>query len=266
MIQNNKNIYLSTKEELIRTIVPKSTRTYRAISNEQLIELTLNSIEGAGFTLDRESYSSARNGNVANGKFTIKNVADKEMQLQIGFQNSYNRSLSLKFAIGTRIFICQNGNVSGDYGAFKKKHMGEIQTFTPMHITEYIKQAGEAFEKMQRERERMKEIQISKRIQSELLGRMFIEENLLQSTQMNIIYDELKHPTHDYDCPNSMWEFYQFTVFSMKELHPSLWMGAHIKAHEFFVNNSNIERKTYDVEYAEIENLNFPHPQLEMFS
>ena len=44
-------------------------------------------------------YSSAREGKVANGKFTIKNVADSEMQLQIGWQNSYDRSMSLKFAI-----------------------------------------------------------------------------------------------------------------------------------------------------------------------
>jgi hypothetical protein len=126
-----KNIYEATKAMLINTELPEQTRTYKPVSHEQLIDLTLESIYQAGFELQTELYSSARNGNVANGRFAIKNVADNEMQLQIGWQNSYDKSLSLKFAIGTKIFICNNGSVSGDYGAFKKKHQGEIQTFTP---------------------------------------------------------------------------------------------------------------------------------------
>ena len=129
--------YGTTKGMLLAAPLPEQTRTYKPVSHAQLMDLTLESIHQAGFELQTELYSSARNGNVANGKFAIRNVADSEMQLQIGWQNSYDKSLSLKFAIGTRIFICENGCVSGDYGAFKKKHQGEIQTFTPQAITEY---------------------------------------------------------------------------------------------------------------------------------
>jgi len=226
--------YKTQKEVLLTTPLPTETRTYKPISHAELIDLTLESIHTSGFILDKEIYSSAKEGNVANGKFTIKNVADEEMQLQIGWQNSYDKSLSLKFAIGTQIFICKNGCVSGDFGAFKKKHMGEIQTFTPETIVEYIKRSGEAFERIQKEREAMKEIEISKRIQSELIGRMLIEEEIIQSTQANIIKNELKHPTFDYKCEGSLWELYNYTTFSMKELHPSLWMNNHIKVHKFF--------------------------------
>lgn len=232
--------YNSTKGMLLAAPLPQQTKTYKPISHEQLMDLTLESIHQAGFSLDQELYTSAREGKVANGKFTIKNVADSEMQLQIGWQNSYDKSLSLKFAIGTKIFICQNGCVSGDYGAFKKKHVGEIQTFTPQAITEYIKGAGDAFRRMQDEREAMKGIEISKRTQAELIGRMIIEEKFIESTQLNIIRKELEHPTHNYGAENSLWELYQFTTFSMKEVHPSLWMGNHIEAHKFFTEAANI--------------------------
>ena len=157
--------YNTAKGALLAAPIPQETKTYKPISHNQLMDLTLESIYQAGFTLDQELYTSAREGKVANGKFTIKNVADTEMQLQIGWQNSYDKSLSLKFAVGTKIFICANGCVSGDYGAFKKKHVGEIQTFTPQAITEYIKGAGDAFRRMQDEREAMKEIEISKNIE-----------------------------------------------------------------------------------------------------
>ena len=129
--------YNTAKAELLAATIPAQTRTYKPVTHAQLMDLTLESIHQAGFTLDQETYSSARDGKVANGKFSIKNVADKEMQLQIGWQNSYDKSLSLKFAIGTKIFICSNGCVSGDYGAFKKKHVGEIQTFTPQALNTF---------------------------------------------------------------------------------------------------------------------------------
>jgi hypothetical protein len=250
--------YNTAKNTIISTPLPKETRTYKPVSHKELIDLTLESIYQSGFTLDRELYSSAKDGLVANGRFTIKDVRDAEMQLEIGWQNSYDKSLSLKFAIGTRIFICANGCVSGDFGSFKRKHVGEVQTFTPQAIVQYIKQAGEAFERMQKERDAMKEIEITKRIQAELIGRMFIEEKFITSTQLNIIQRELCNPTHDYKSPNSLWELYNFTTFAMKELHPNLWMRNHIDAHSFFVGNSNIVLPTTEIVLV-------PENQLELF-
>jgi len=197
--------YSTTRGMIMTAEVPQQTRTYKPITHSSLIDLTINSIEKAGFTLDKETYSMAQGGAIANGQFSIRNVADKEMQLQIGWQNSYNKSLSLKFAIGARIFICQNGMVHGDMGSFKKRH-----------------------------------IEMTKRVKAELIGRMLIEEQFISSTQMNIMARELESPTHDYGAPDSMWELYNYATFAMKELHPSIRMNNHIKAHNFFVNESGV--------------------------
>ena len=235
-----ENTYEIMERALSEVALPEQTDSYKPVSHQQLIDLTLEGIHRAGFQIDSKLYSSARDGNVANARYTIRNVMDDEMQLMIGFQNSYDKSLSLKWAIGTKIMICSNGCVSGDYGAFKKKHTGEIQTFAPQHITEYIKRAGDTFKQIQDDREKMKTIEISKRTTSELIGRMIIEEEFIQSTQLNIIEKELKHPTYNYNSPNTLWELYQFTSFSMKQLHPSLWMNNHLKAHKFFTEVAGI--------------------------
>jgi hypothetical protein len=234
------NNYSMAKGLLINAELPQQTRTYKPISHQQLMDLTLESIYQAGFELDNETYSGARDGQIGNGKYTIKNVADSEMQLQIGWQNSYDKSLSLKFAIGTRIFICQNGCVSGDFGAFRKKHVGSVQEFTPSAITEYIKRSGDVFQQMQRDREGMKQIEMTKRTSAEIIGRMFLEEEIIQSTQLNIIKREIDNPSFDYGASGSMWELYNHTTLAMKELHPSLWMNNHMKAHSFFVKESGL--------------------------
>lgn len=231
----NTKTYESQKYYLKGAELPKETKTYKPISHGQLIDLTLESIHQAGFKLDKESYSAAKGGNIANGKFSISNVADSEMQLQIGWQNSYDKSLTLKFAIGTNVFICANGVVSGDHGSFKRKHIGDVQIFTPNAITEYIKLSGDGFIQIQKEREIMKHVEIDARLSAELVGRMIIQEEFIQSTQLIIIQKELKKPTYDYKAPGTLWELYQHTTHAMKEVHPSLWMQNHIDAHNFFV-------------------------------
>ena len=248
-----------TKELLLSTPLPQETNTYKPISHEQLIDLTLSGIEKSGFKLETEVYSSAQEGNIANGRYTISNVADSEMKLQIGWQNSYNKQLTLKFALGTQIIICKNGMVSGDFGAFKKKHVGEIQTFTPQAITDYIKSAEEAFKRIQVEREAMKQVEVDKRVISELIGRLYIEEELIQSTQLNIIQRELKKPTHNYGAEGSLWELYQFTTFSMKEIHPRLWMENHMNVHKFFTEQAGIILPSKQIEVGA------KYKQLELF-
>jgi len=253
--------YITTKQSLIDTPVPASTRTYKAISNEQLIDLTLNSIVGAGFKLGVEKYSSARDGQISNGKFTIKSVADSDMELQIAFQNSYNKQISLKFAIGARVFVCENGMVYGDMGAFKRKHQGDVQEFTPTAIIEYIKRAGDVFTQMVKEKEAMKQVEVSKRTKAELIGRAVIEEEFITTTQLNIISRQLYSPEFDYGCPNSMWELYQFCTQAMKDIHPTLWMENHMKAHKFFVNESGILLPNGEIKVPTPGS----HPQAEIF-
>jgi hypothetical protein len=225
------------KARLFSTPLPKETRTYKPVSHRELADTTLKAIHKAGFKLDVQEYTSAREGLVANARYTISDIADSEMQLEIGWQNSYDKTLSLKFAIGTRILICDNGCVSGDMGAFKKKHVGDVKDFTPPRMIEAIKNAGSTFETIQKQRNLMKSIIIDSNKRAEILGRMFLEKDLIGSTQLNIIKEELTKPTHDYKSENSLWELYNHTTFAMKHLHPRLWIDNHVAVHNFFIKN-----------------------------
>jgi hypothetical protein len=239
--------YNSTKQFLINTPLPEQTRTYKPVSHKQLMDLTLEGIHQAGFSLDKEIYSSAKDGLIANGKYLIKDVLDSEMQMQLIWQNSYNKALSLSFSIGAMVLVCTNGMISmRNLNSFRKKHVGEIQTFAPERITEYIKRAGDIFAGLQGDREAMKQVEISKRVQAELIGRMYIEESFLESTQLNIIKRELIKPTFDYNASHSLWELYNFTTFAIGGIHPARWIEDHIDAHRFFVNASGLLINTED--------------------
>lgn len=227
------------KRRLFSTPLPEETRTYKPISHKELANITVKAIKDAGFNIGIQEYFSAKEGLVANARYTITNIADEDMQLEIGWQNSYDKTLSLKFAIGTRIMICENGCVSGNFGAFSKKHMGDIKIFAPEEMEYSIKEAAKVFKTMKEEKDSMKDIKINIKKRAEIVGRLFLERNLIGSTQLNIIKDEIANPTHDYLCKDSLWELYQYVTFSMKEIHPRLWMDHHINIHKFFVELIN---------------------------
>lgn len=243
----------TTTESFLRNVpAPDESRTYKPILHGELIDLTRAGIFEAGFSIEREEYSMASKGNIANGRYLLSNLKDGEMQIQIAWQNSYNKKISLKWAIGIHVFICGNGCVSGDMGAFKKKHMGDIQDFTPKHIAEYLKLSSSVFSEMQQVRDIMKGIPVTEVQVAEMLGRLYFIEDVMGSKQLNIIKDELDHPTYNYGCPGTLWEIYNYVTYALKTIHPTDWMSSHEKVHEFFLRVANIATPENDFQEAVI--------------
>jgi hypothetical protein len=65
---------------------------------------------------------------------------------------------------------------------------------------------------------------------------MVYESDIISTMQLNIIRKELIKPSYDYGVENTLWDLYQHTTHSMKEVHPGSWMSDHMSAHDFFVN------------------------------
>ena len=70
---------------------------------------------------------------------------------------------------------------------------------------------------------------------SELAGRMFIEENILQANQLSILKKEIHKPSFDYGgIGNSAYELYQHVTHALKGAHPLKSSKQFVKTHEFF--------------------------------
>jgi len=231
-----KDNYLSTKESLMTVELPKQTSTYKPVSHLQLMDLTMQGIENSGFQIEREIYESRKNGLVASGKYLLKGIGDNEMQLQAVWQNSYDKSVPLKFVIGAMVLVCENGMISmRSMGEYKHKHISDVQEISPLIIPERIKTAGEIFVGLQGERDQMKAIEVNSKMRSELIGRMFLENEIITGTHLNVIKKQIKNPTHQYNAPNTLWELYQFVTFAIGGFNPN-WVQDHVNAHQFFMD------------------------------
>jgi hypothetical protein len=231
---------MSSKEFLKSLEIPKQTSWYKPVGHGHLMDITQEALDRCNFVLTKEEYTYSAHGSKANGKYHLAWGDDPDMGMMIAWQNSYNKTLSLKFAVGASVFICENGIVKGDMGTFKSKHVGEIQSVTPRLLADYISNAGDTFDKMVIEKKRMQEIEVTKRTTSELMGRLFMEEGIITSTQLNIINRETKKPTFDYGHPGSLWELYNHVTYSLKSASPNTWMQQQIDNHQFFTKEYGI--------------------------
>ena len=228
---NSATLYCG--EDLLRSVPVESTRTYTAIPHGKVIDDVRFFLQKAGLRIKSENYTQCSDGKIAQGNYVISNVEDPEMALQFVWQNSTNKQVSFKAALGTHVFVCSNGCVWGDMGSFKRIHKGSADSDSYKEIERLIGEASDLFGYMIEDKNKMKEVVISKTIQAELLGRMFIEEEIITMTQLGIIKREIENPSFNYGCEGSLWELYQHCTHSFKEIPPRNWMSNQIKCNEF---------------------------------
>jgi hypothetical protein len=243
--------FVVTEEELSYVIIPKETKTYKPVPYYDLIKMTKDGAEEIGLTLINSMYRATANRQVATARYDFTYGTDSEMGLSIAWQNSYNKQVSLKFAIGAHVFVCSNGACFGDIGAFKKKHTGEIQKITPEMIREYLSTATTVYEKMVAQKEKMKTIPVNDRQRAIIVGELYLFNDVLKETQVAIIKREFKKATFNYNAPDTLWELYNIITFALKEVHPADYLEVHGKVHEYFVRTFNLDEDLTSLIYSE---------------
>ena len=222
----------TTTSDFLKSVPVERTNTYTPISHRQIIDETLFLFKKHGLTVQNELYTECLDGKIAQGNYTL-NVQDSEMALELVWQNSTNKQVSFKYAIGSRIFACTNGCIYGDLDAYKRIHKGTADTEAIQKMNEFVSKMESNFQNMITIRDRMKEIEVTKRTCAELIGRLFAEEEIISITQVGIIKRELENPSFDYGVENSLWNFYQHCTHSFKEITPRVWLPKQIELSKF---------------------------------
>lgn len=237
IIFKEKGVKQITRQESILLDIPEATISYCPISNKEIIETTLEELYKNGFNLKSEFHKTDGSSNKFVGAFNVTG-GNSEMDILFGYKNSYDRSMSAGFAFGSNIIVCSNSVVSGEVQMIRK-HTGTANLDLKKGISEGIKKLGDNFLAIEKQLEEMKSIEVTKTIQASLVGRLFIEEELITSQQLGIIKKEIYVESFDYGIKDSMYNLYQAITHSMKVCHPRTFLKDHIKAHKFFQEESS---------------------------
>lgn len=244
----------SAKDMLIACPLPERTETYTPIPHKLIMEQTDSALDSLGFKVKNIRYRSGMEGQLGQAEYHLQYGNDPEMGLMIAWQNSYNKLTSFKYAIGAHVFVCSNGMVAGDLGAYKRKHTGEAESESVYKIKSYLGEAKAIFDQLIKDKEFLKTVNLTTRRMAELMGTMFVEKQIITSTQLNIMKRDFEAPIYDYGVPkNNAWNLYNLATHAFKEDSPRNWLKRHTDLHKFFTSEFNMESPhRYETESVEI--------------
>jgi hypothetical protein len=229
------------------------------VSHKALIDKTKDELIKNGFTITEAFYRSNTSGSIVNATYHISHGNDPDMNLMFAWTNSYDRNHKFKCAVGGYIFLCLNGMILSDTVNRSRRQKGKpAQDEAFESIEDHIVNAKNDFDILLKHKESLKKIKLTKRVQSNILGRLFAEEEILTLTQVATVKREMDDPEHIYVSPDTAWDFYNYITYALKESHPTSWLTDHSRIHDFFVNEYNLNNtgsgtKTPETIIEEIE-------------
>ena len=235
-----RNKFVSASELIEPQIHNLRTESYTPIGNREVIDLINNEAIRNNLTIVSSQFKQSSDGNKTMGYFDI-GTNDSDMGMRAVFKNSYDKSMSFGLALGSVVWICSNGCVSGEI-ALKRKHTGSADDEAKLKVIEGFSMIGDNFLRVREAMLRLKEIEIDRKINAELIGRMFMEHEFINSVQLNIIKKECEKSenfTTIWEPGYSMWDLYNNVTHSLKESHPTTYLHDHINLHQFMMEEVN---------------------------
>ena len=235
----------TTRWHLENADLPNHGKTYTVVSHKSVIENTHQLLKDAGFIIQKEIYRANMNANVAQGIYHVypsqttdqEISSERELGMMFAWTNSYDKSTRFQCAIGAYVSVCYNGMIAGDLMNFKRKHTGSADYDVKVHLADQIKNAEKHYKRIIADKNLMKTVELSKVQQAEMAGILFIEEDLLDTQQVNCVKSELAKSTYNYSVDeNSAWAFYNHVTHALKKAHPRDWMQDSQDFHDFMVS------------------------------
>jgi len=232
----------TTKWSLELAPLPNHGKSYTVVSHKLVIDNTLTLLRDSGFRIKKEIYRANMNANVAQGVYHITPIQttddaiieETELGMMFAWTNSYDKSTRFQCAIGAYVKVCSNGMIAGEMMNFKRKHTGSADREVKVHLSDQIKNAEKYYKRIIQDRDAMKAVSLNCSQQSELVGRLFIDEDLLDTQQLSCVKSEMDKPTFDYNHdPDTAWTFYNHVTHALKKAHPRDWMQDSQDFHDF---------------------------------
>jgi hypothetical protein len=107
-LMNHRGAIELDRHALIRIEAPPPTDTWYPIKHAVVLDRVCETLDGAGFGIEAMQLSVARSEQRFFGVLNLKTKVTNECALAVGIRNSTDQSYPIGFAVGERVFVCDN--------------------------------------------------------------------------------------------------------------------------------------------------------------
>ena len=216
--------------ELAMIKVPERTETYIPVSHQELV----TKIKGAGIDHYKSDPMDTRlevnhRGQQMFGKMTFFDP-DNTMRRCIGFRNSYDKTLPIGVCGGAEVVVCSNLMFVGDIIKMRK-HTQNVEDDIDALIQKLFDDVDRRYDQSIDDRQHMREIEFSDRDTGNYLGQLFVNKDVLNSSQLN------KATKEWFESPvfkeRTLWSAYNAFTEALKTAHPMNALEKYTKLHTF---------------------------------
>ena len=226
-----------TREYLESVALPNHGGRYTPISHKSIIDKVHEELDKRGFNVESELYRASIGGNVANGMYILDQGTDPDMKMMFVWGNSYDKSMRFKCGIG--VYIPKTGNYifAGNISSYARKHTGKADEEAIAMIQTQLNMANVHYADLVASRDILINQTASIRTYSELIGRMFIEKEILNKEQVSTVRDQILNEVVLLDnlTWDNAWNFYNYVATALRMSHPKNWFENQSDTHNFIV-------------------------------
>ena len=214
--------------------VPDQTETYVPVSHQELV----TRIKEAGTKHYNTSPFETKlevnhRGQQMFGSMTFHDgsqLTGSGMNRSIGFRNSYDKTLPIGVCGGAQITVCSNLMFVGDIIKMRK-HTQNVQDDLDVLIQKLFDDVDRRYNTALEDSQSMREIKFSDTQVGDYLGQLFVNEHILNGSQMNKAANEwFESPVFK---ERTLWSAYNACTEALKAAHPSNALEKYTKLHTF---------------------------------
>lgn len=226
--------------EALQVAVPTRTASYMPVGNRDLLEAMENTIGGYGLKIVGADMQVAAKGQQFMGTVKFEAAANSDLQMQMGFRNSYNKSFAVGFGAGASVLVCANGMFLADVKSVRK-HTTEVWRDIEQVCGDQLRYIDDTFQELQDDTVDMQNTMLTASQISKVVTDLWINERVLTAQQMNIMRDGMFYSENFkmYEPGNTLesgtaWNMYNNITEALKVSHPSKYFKNHEKVHGIF--------------------------------
>jgi hypothetical protein len=213
--------------------LPKKTASYCPVPHSDFYHVIKDSLQRKSMEINSESLTIAKNGMQLFGVFNLE-TGNPHSRMSIGFRNSYDKSLAAGMVAGANVIVCSNLMFKGDIMNLRK-HTSNVWRDLDDLVNNTIDLAEHEYEVITKDTETMKAKAMTPRQMAEHAGILFVENGLLNTTQMTTVKHEIKNSAAFLE-PTS-WDFYNHCTEALKSAHVAHAVRQHTGIHNYVLNN-----------------------------
>lgn len=207
-----------SREQVMALPSPRGmTATHYPISHGDVLRLVDAGVRNLGFEVETEEHAVSHEGSRYFGLLSLRRQGEdeKDYGLTMGLRNSHDQTFPAAYAVGSRVFVCDNLAFSAEV-KLARKHTRFISRDLPGLVGRALGRLQEMRVKQDVRIGAYKRLDLADRDAHDLMVRA-VMGGVLAASKLTRLHGEWTKPSHDEFKPRTCWSLFNGFTEVLKE-------------------------------------------------